>query len=299
MPTINLIDPTGSFVSDDTFFIPDRQFALLFPSEQDRARRGLFSLLEAQRAAQVGPPIDITSFPELADQVASGVALTPAQIASVNPNDPRGQSAPAPTPVEVRTMLPTVGSTVVPFTGGQQSLSIGGIIRTIGGFIPEPIPGIVNKLFPAGCPSGFKKDSKGNCIKTGVGGVIQRTLPGGKKGTLEDVFGDAVIGAFGVPGLVPAQVGVINDNPILKCPAGMVLGKDNICYVRSVLPRQFRKWPPPGRAPVTAGDAKAIRRAKSATNRVKKLASNVGFTCTKKGSFRGGSHSHLVKSVKR
>ena len=95
-----------------------------------------------------------------------------------------------------------------------------------------------------------------------------------------DVFGEAVVGAFGMPALIPAIVGEVNGNPIRRCPRGSVLGKDDLCYNK--LPRNFRKWPRAPRAPVTAGDAKAIRRADGARGRVKKLAGDVGFTCKKR-----------------
>lgn len=95
-----------------------------------------------------------------------------------------------------------------------------------------------------------------------------------------DGFGAAVVGAFGMAALIPAIVGEVNGNPIRRCPRGSVLGKDDLCYNK--LPKNFRKWPRAARAPVTAGDAKAIRRAESARGRVKKLAGDVGFTCKKR-----------------
>lgn len=141
-----------------------------------------------------------------------------------------------------------------------------------------------------GCPRGFERDENGNCIRQGVRGVVERILPGGRSGTLADRFGEATLGAFGIPGIFPAQVGSRSNargevNPILECPPGAVLGKDNICYMKGSIPRKFRKWPPAPRAPVTAQDAKAIRKAASARKRVKKLAGNVGFKCQPK---RGG-----------
>ena len=301
MPTIRVIDSTGSVAGGGgEFFIPDSQFAQLPPSAQDRALRGLFSLLEAQRAATQGSPIDITSL-LTADQlgrVAQGLPLAPVEIekAIAASSDPRGETA----PIRATPSAPIAFSGPEFFTMATPTLSIQpsligdifGVVKKIpgvGGIIQGAetlgkatgvLPG--TKGMAMTCPEGFKVDSKGMCVRAGLPGTIQRILPGGKSGTLGDVSGNAVVGAFGVPGLVPEQVGVINGGPILKCPAGMVLGKDDICYVRSVLPRQFRKWPRAARPPITAGDAKAIRKAESAKRRVKKLAGAVGFSCTRK-----------------
>lgn len=135
------------------------------------------------------------------------------------------------------------------------------------------------------CPTGYRLDSNGRCVQEGLGGTIARTLPGGNTGVLGQ-GGQAVIGAFGTPGMLPAQVGVINNRPILRCPRAMVLGADDVCYAKGSLPRQFRKWKPATRPAVSGGDVRAIRQAASAKNRVKKLAQNVGFSVANKGARR-------------
>lgn len=138
------------------------------------------------------------------------------------------------------------------------------------------------------CPEGFRIDpDTGRCVEVGFRGGIERILPGGQTGTLADVSGEAVVGAFGQPGILPMQRGTIQRSdgtvgPILKCPRGMVLAKDDVCYVKSAIPRRFRKWAPDPRPPVSAQDAKAIRQADRAKTRVKKLASKSGFTCKKR-----------------
>lgn len=136
-----------------------------------------------------------------------------------------------------------------------------------------------------GCPSGYI-EVDGDCLRSGMQGTAERTLPGGATGTLDDRAGDAVIGAFGQPALTPRVVGQRERkdgsmSTILDCIVpGMVLGKDNLCYEKSCIPKKFRKWPPARKPPVTAADAKAIRQASSAKNRVKRLAGKVGFKCT-------------------
>lgn len=133
------------------------------------------------------------------------------------------------------------------------------------------------------CPVGYRWDGA-RCVAEGIGGFGQRIVPGGQTGTGADVYGTAVMGAFGIPAVQPTQAGtVIRDGqsfPTWKCPAGSVLGKDDKCYMKGSIPRQFRKWKPAPRPPVTAADAKAIRRAERVTGKVKNLSKAVGLSCT-------------------
>ena len=130
------------------------------------------------------------------------------------------------------------------------------------------------------CPQGYRNEG-GQCVETGWRGVAERVLPGGQSGTMVDEYGEAVLGSFGIPALVPAQVGQIHGNPILRCPPGAVLGKDNLCYQKSSIPKAFRKWKPAAKPPMTAADARALRRIGTLQNRVKRLASSAGMTAKK------------------
>ena len=129
------------------------------------------------------------------------------------------------------------------------------------------------------CPGAFSVKNP-----VGPGCIDLLALPPGGDPALTpgaDFFGEAVVGAFGMAALQPAIVGSITDkdgnvNAIRRCPAGTVLGRDNLCYNK--LPANWRKWPKAARAPVTAADAKCIRRAASATKRVARLAKAVGLT---------------------
>lgn len=98
--------------------------------------------------------------------------------------------------------------------------------------------------------------------------------------------GQAQMGAFGIPAVAPTVVGQRQSNngtvPIRECPTGTVLGKDNLCYAKGSIPMKFRKWRPAKKAPITAADAAAIRKADRAKTRVKKLAGAVGFSCRKR-----------------
>jgi len=156
-----------------------------------------------------------------------------------------------------------------------------------GGPTPRPLAPGVPTGTPVACPDGFELEPlTGRCIRSGAGGMMERMIPGGGTGTLPGPggVGTPVVGSFGIPALLPMQVGTITRNdgvvsPILRCRAGMVLGKDDLCYVRSTLPRGFRKHPPAPKPPISGSDAKAIRRADSARKRVASLAKKSGFTC--------------------
>lgn len=120
------------------------------------------------------------------------------------------------------------------------------------------------------CAPGYFRDQRtGQCERPGVVGTLQRIIPGGQTGTQMDVQGEAVVGSFQLPGVLPAQVGTItrNDgvvNPILRCPSKYVLGIDNICYVKGTPGlSKFRKWPPGTRPFLTGGDVRCLRRANS------------------------------------
>jgi len=191
-------------------------------------------------------------------------------------------------------ILKTAGKAALGFISGGPA----GAITAVGGEIfgpskPEMLP---QPLVASTCPEGFRVNPQtGVCEKVGLIGGLERLLPGGATGTLPTVagggggFGQAVIGAFGTPALVPMQAGTIQrlngtTGAILRCPGGMVLGKDDLCYPKSVLGARgrFRKHPAARKPPVSVRDAQAIRQAESAKNRVKKLAQGVGFSVKKR-----------------
>lgn len=122
------------------------------------------------------------------------------------------------------------------FTGGNR-----------GGGLGQPI---------TQCQPGFEFRN-GRCERTGIGGHMQRAFPGGETGTQLDIFGEAVVGAFGVPALVPAADFVST----FKCPRGSVLGQDNLCYRKGSIPVQFRKWRPGPKPFISGGDRKCLLRA--------------------------------------
>lgn len=133
-------------------------------------------------------------------------------------------------------------------------------------------------LGPGGpCPTGFEWDGM-QCIQSGFQGWVEQTLPGGETGTGLDVYGQAVMGAFGKPAIVPATM----SQPTRRCPPGTVLGKDNLCYARGSIANSNRKWPKPPRPLLSSHDMKTIRKAKSLANRVKKAATATGFSCRKR-----------------
>ena len=141
-------------------------------------------------------------------------------------------------------------------------------------------------------PSSFAPNAGSSCpegtIKMGTRCVDLMALPpGGKPGVIPapgtpvgSGGGTAVMGGFGLPAMTP----VIETRVHRSCGPGMVLGKDNLCYPKRILPRRsnLRKWKGDRRPPVSAADAAAIRRAERARNRVKELAKDVGFSVKKR-----------------
>ena len=150
----------------------------------------------------------------------------------------------------------------------------------------EICEGAVDVLFPGGngggggggfapgdrCPKG--KVRFGNkCVDP------MAALPGGDP-LFTDAGGVAVQGAFGMPAIVPN----VEERIHRTCPAGMVLGDDNLCYPKAILGRRnrFRKWRQPPRPPITRADQKAIRRAEKAKKKIKSLGKDVGLKVTKR-----------------
>lgn len=139
------------------------------------------------------------------------------------------------------------------------------------------------------CEPGYELAPDGTCraVATYGGGGGTGTSVTGPPGP----EGNPTVGAWGMPAIVPQIVGRIrrangSEGLILKCPTRMVLGADNLCYMKPLAAR-YRKWRPAPRPPVSAEDARAIRLAASAKKRVKKLAGRVGFSCAPKGSRFG------------
>lgn len=165
-------------------------------------------------------------------------------------------------------------------TGGPAGAITGGIAGAIG--ITGSTPGK-----PA-CAPGFKMVN-GQCVTEGISGAVQRILPGGQTGTMVDSYGEAVLGAWGKPALVPRQVGTITRNdgstsPVLRCPRGAVLGIDNLCYQKGSKGLQ-RKWPAGSRPIISANDAKTLKKIGSLQERVKKawqIAGKPGQTHTRR-----------------
>ena len=154
-------------------------------------------------------------------------------------------------------------------SGGNPLAAIGGgISGAIGGDeYDEPA---VQTTMPAfgpssPCNSPMVRDQNGLCVfpsspgDISVGGVV-----GGG--------GQLVHGRYGIA-MAPQAI----PNVRRRCPDGMVLGKDSLCYNKRDLRKSERKWNP-GRKPLfTGGDLNAISRASKLEDRAKKIAQDLGF----------------------
>lgn len=154
-----------------------------------------------------------------------------------------------------------------------------------GGFANTPVGG--------SCPTGYTRNPQtGTCETAGLGGSIQRGLPGGATGTMADATGQAVMGAFNIPAEVPMQVGSVTRNdgvvsPILRCRGGMKLGADNLCYIKGT--RGVRWKYATKRSGITIGgrritqkDVKALQALTRVQHAAKAFAGASGFTCKKR-----------------
>lgn len=159
-------------------------------------------------------------------------------------------------------------------TGGLSGFATGGILGGLGGAVTGLFGGgggSTTVYRPDPCPEGFSWNGE-TCVRSGAIGTIQQILPGGQTGTGVDVYGQATVGSFGIPALVPATGSV----PTRRCPPGAFLGKDNLCYQRGSIPNSFRKWPKPPKPILSAQDAKTLRKIGSIQNRVKRAWTTAG-----------------------
>jgi len=115
-------------------------------------------------------------------------------------------------------------------------------------------------LFPGGRPA-FGPTTGTDLVRGGGGGA-------------------AVVGSFGFAAMEPEAMTSVR----LQCPPGMVLGRDDLCYPKSVLRRnsKWRKWRPGTRPVLTGGQRASIRKARSAITDAREAISGLGVTVTKK-----------------
>lgn len=233
---------------------------------------------KAKGRIRLGQPISPKGFP--AFPPVSTLA-TPVAVTRLPPTITRGvATAPLAGPLGQPTGLPTIGVAGLDFSG----------ITSLCGLIPDERLRILCEagvgLFPEqrgrttplvdgttdGCDPGFVKFGT-QCIDPGA------ILPGGDPLFQPDFNGEVVRGGFGLPATTPEGVSRITR----KCPRGMVLGIDNLCYAKAILPARslLRKWKRPPRPPISRRDTVAIRRAAGARDRVFELAKDVGLHVAK------------------
>lgn len=153
--------------------------------------------------------------------------------------------------------------------------TVGSITGGSGPTPPGPIPGRPGApplTAPPSCPPG-KVLVAGRCVDPTA------ALPGGQP-FISPGPSQAVQGAFGLPALVPSYEERIHRD----CPAGMVLGKDDLCYPKAVIGRRskFRKWRQPRKPLFTAGDLNAIRRANRLQDRARRIGKDLGLKVSKR-----------------
>jgi len=145
--------------------------------------------------------------------------------------------------------------------------------------------------FQADCPAGWGIGPSGQCepLVGGVGGAIQRFLPGGATG----------FGGVGQPGEMTVVRRV--------CQRRHVLGADGMCYPKNSISNRDRWWPAPRKPLLTGGDLNAIAKAARAARRIQtttKRLQKIGMLPKPKSSRRPmkapshvGHHGGTLKVV--
>lgn len=198
-----------------------------------------------------------------------------------------GGGAPVPT-------LPGPGWPPGTPAGGTSPLSAGEIGTTLAGagacdFLPEGFwrrlcEGGVD-LLPGGNGNGTTMGQEAQPCPSGTFKVGDRCVapgdapPGGDPFTFPAGM-QAVAGSFGMPAVTPR----IEQRTHRTCPKGMVLGDDDLCYPRAILSRRskFRKWRQPPRPPVSAADAKALRKVDRIRDKLRDLGKKADLKVTKR-----------------
>lgn len=159
--------------------------------------------------------------------------------------------------------------------GGWQGAVAGGLQ---GGFAdsgqgsepPSGSPTVPGNFAPTGgsgvtCPDGTLS-ILGRCVDIQPGGATQGA-------GLVVSGGEPVLGRYGVA-MVPQAVERVRR----RCPRGMVLGMDNLCYNKRDLRKNERKWNP-GRKPLlTGGELNAISTALSAAKKLDRQKKRLRIT---------------------
>jgi hypothetical protein len=181
-----------------------------------------------------------------------------------------------------------VGGAVGLVTGGPAGAIAGAGAGFARGFAEDaPQKSTPTSLVGTDCPSGFRRNSLGQCVQLvpepGFGPFLERALPFGGTGMTEG-GGTAVRGSFGLPAIEPQLLSTVKH----RCPTGFVLGKDNLCYPRAVLGRRsnFRKWKGAKRPPVSAADARALAKIDRIRDKVKELGKRADLSVKAKSSRR-------------
>lgn len=153
---------------------------------------------------------------------------------------------------------------------------------TTGGCVPKPGSFTVSTTpTSSACPPGSSYDpATGNCKVGGITGVVQRTLPGGATGYVDQQYTPTM--AYGMQGFVPMTI----PQTRLQCPAGYVLyGKQpgmEVCLPKGFLANKHRKWPKSPNPALSAQDMRTLNRIRTLQNKIKRVANTAGFTTKKR-----------------
>jgi len=179
---------------------------------------------------------------------------------------------------------------------GRPPEARGFVHKRIGRFIKRKAVGVVAGLVPGGTVAldliGAGRRSVGPAlpgIPRFARGPAAAPAPAGPPGTAVATTTaavsagpefQAVAGAFGLPAMAP----MAETRQHLDCPRGFVLGLDNLCYPKAILRgnSKFRKWRVGPKPPISAADAKMLRRLDAVRTKVANMATSIDLVTKKK-----------------
>jgi len=251
--------------------------------------------------------------PQDATTAEANALLGTMDLVNVSSAEPPAQDLPpvydSPVPMEPSTMDPVLldqmdpaNSIISRIAGGAVGLITGGIGGAVAGVLTDPFgsagsavgggsTGGSGSSAPAtsfagtSCPPGYYSVG-GTCINPGAAfpGGVPLTVP--STGTSLTTTGGTAVAtgaSFGMPALAPYVVSTVRR----KCAAGYVLGRDDLCYPKGMLPKRYRKWNR-SKPYISRAQFRLIAKADRQRDKILTLAKKAGLHASKSKPKSGG-----------
>lgn len=172
-------------------------------------------------------------------------------------------------------------------SGGPLGLVTGAVHGAESAFAGDPAPAPAIHAFPSTPP-----DTSGGFSGIKLGplelGTHFPATPAPTGTQPVHTNGGGTLPIIGRIGFKPRTIGILNSNkehprphPIKRCPRGYVLAVDKLCYPRRMVARQWRKWPPRRKPPISRREYRAILDAAAGRKKAEKVAKKAGLHVTR------------------